>query len=95
MKAVRAVRALLCALSLCIAGAANADTYPSHPIKLIVPVGPGPSLDIVARMMADWLSRSLGQQTMVDNIPGASGVVGAQAAARATPDGYTLMLAPS
>ena len=95
MKAVRVVRALLCALSLCVAGAAGADTYPSHPIKLIVPVGPGVALDIVARMMADWLSHDLGQQTMVENIPGASGVVGVQAASRATPDGYTLLLAPS
>ena len=92
---VRVVRALLCALSLCAAGAASADTYPSRPIKLIVPVGPGVSLDIVARMMADWLSRSFGQQTMVENIPGASGVVGVQAAAHAAPDGYTLLLAPS
>ena len=88
-------RVLLCGAFLCLAGAASAETYPARAIKLIVPVGQGVALDLVARMLADWMSRGLGQQMVVENMPGASGVLGAQAAARAAPDGHTLLLAPS
>ena len=88
-------RVLLCGAFLCLAGTASADAYPARAIKLIVPVGQGVALDLVARMLADWMSRGLGQQMVVENMPGASGVLGAQAAARAVPDGHTLLLAPS
>jgi tripartite-type tricarboxylate transporter receptor subunit TctC len=88
-------RLLLCGAFLCLAGTASADAYPARAIKLIVPVGQGVALDVVARMLADWMSRGLGQPAVVENIPGASGMLGAQTAARATPDGYTLLLAPS
>jgi tripartite-type tricarboxylate transporter receptor subunit TctC len=88
-------RLLLCGVFLCIAGSASAEAYPSRAIKLIIPVGQGVALDVVARLLADWMSRSLGQTTVVENIPGASGVLGTQAAARAAPDGHTLLLAPS
>jgi tripartite-type tricarboxylate transporter receptor subunit TctC len=87
-------RLLLCAF-LCFAGTASADAYPARAIKLIVPVGQGVALDLVARMLADSMSRSLGQQMVVENVPGASGMLGAQTAARAAPDGHTLLLAPS
>src|SRR5208282_4428221 len=58
-------------------------------------VSPGQANDIVGRLLADRLSRALGQQMYVENVPGASGMLGAQAAARAAPDGYTLFLGPS
>lgn len=86
----RSIQALLAAALLCIAGAAGAQTWPARPVKVIVAAGTGLAMDIAARMMSDTLSRSLGQQMFVENIPGASGIVGAQAASRATPDGYTI-----
>ena len=86
----RRIQALLAAALLCIAGAADAQTWPVRPVKVIVAAGTGLAMDIAARMMSDTLSRSLGQQMFVENIPGASGIVGAQAASRATPDGYTI-----
>jgi tripartite-type tricarboxylate transporter receptor subunit TctC len=85
----------LCGAFLCLAGTASADAYPARAIKLVVPVGQGVALDLVARMLADWMSRGLGQQMVVENMPGASGMLGAQIAARAPPDGHTLLLAPS
>ncbi len=74
---------------------ARAQTWPVRPIKLIVSTGPGFAPDIMARLTADRLSRALGKQVYIENIPGAAGVIGAQAAARAAPDGYTLYFAPA
>ena len=68
------------------------QTWPARPIKLIVPSGPGLSADVLARLMSERLSHQLGQQMFVENIAGAAGMVGGQAAARAVPDGYTLYL---
>ena len=65
------------------------------PIKIIVSTGPGLATDIMARLMSDRLSRQLGQQVYVENIPGAAGMIGAQAAARSAPDGYTFYFAPA
>jgi tripartite-type tricarboxylate transporter receptor subunit TctC len=89
------LRMLLAAALLAAALAANAQTqsWPARPIRLIVPTGPGLGTDIMARMLADGVSRTLGQQIYVENLPGASGIIGAQAAARATPDGHTLFFA--
>ena len=70
-----------------------AQNWPTRPIRLIVPTGPGLGTDIMARLLADGVSRTLGQQIYVENVPGASGITGAQQAARATPDGYTLFFA--
>lgn len=77
-------------------GAALAQApYPSKPIRLIVPYGPGGSADQVARIYAEKLSGALGQQVIVEDKPGASGGVGAQMVATSSPDGYTLLLAPT
>src|SRR5690606_38363853 len=66
--------------------------YPDHPIKMIVPFPPGGVTDTVARPIADALSRDLGQSVVVENKAGAGGAIGAGEAARAKPDGYTIML---
>ena len=92
------VRALFCALVLVVAGAASGQTqpgqnWPSRPIKLIVPTGPGLATDVMARLLSEGVSRTLGQQMFVENMPGASGIVGAGAAARAPNDGYTFFFA--
>jgi len=68
----------------------STQPWPTRPIKLIVPSGPGLGADVLARLMSERVSRQLGQQMFVENISGAAGMVGAQAAARAAPDGYTL-----
>lgn len=69
---------------------ADADTYPSRPIHLIVGFPPGGGVDIVARLMAQWLSERLGQQVIVENKPGAGGNIATETVVRAPPDGYTL-----
>ena len=69
------------------------DSYPTKPIRIIVPYTAGGGVDTVARLLGEKLREGLGQPTIVDNKPGASGMIGAQAAAKAPPDGYTLLLA--
>jgi tripartite-type tricarboxylate transporter receptor subunit TctC len=88
-------RHVILALSFFIACAANAQDWPARPIKLIVPTGAGHAVDIMARQIAQGASPGLGQPMYVENMPGASGFIGAQATARATPDGYTLLFAPA
>ena len=67
-------------------------TYPERPVKIIVPIGPGGSYDLVGRALADALSKRTGQSFFVENKPGAGTVVGTQAAAQSEPDGYTLVV---
>lgn len=68
------------------------DAWPNKTIKIIAPVQPGGGVDLVARLIADRLGKVLGQSIIVENMSGGGGIVGSQAAARAAPDGYTLML---
>jgi tripartite-type tricarboxylate transporter receptor subunit TctC len=80
------------AILLTFAGAAQAQTYPSKPIKLIVPWPPGGGVDTAARMISQPLSERLGQPIVVENRPGAAGNIGTALAAREKPDGYTLLM---
>jgi tripartite-type tricarboxylate transporter receptor subunit TctC len=79
---------LFCMLALPVA----AQEYPSRPVKVIVPYGPGGATDIIARIVAQRLTESLGQPFLVENRPGANGNLALEAAARAAPDGYTLLV---
>jgi tripartite-type tricarboxylate transporter receptor subunit TctC len=72
--------------------AAQADTYPSRPVRIIVPYGPGGIADVTMRMVAQNLSQHLGQQFFIENRPGAGGIVGMQSAKEAPADGYTLVM---
>lgn len=79
-----------------MAGAVMAqDTYPTKPVKLIVPLAAGGASDVVARIFAAKLGERLGQQVIVENRPGAEGLIGVDAAVKAAPDGYTLVLGSS
>jgi tripartite-type tricarboxylate transporter receptor subunit TctC len=85
-------------LSILMAAAiapARADTYPSKPIKLIVPFAPGGFTDVVARILGRKLSQSLGQQLIVENKPGAGSSIGSDFVAKSPPDGYTLLMVSS
>jgi tripartite-type tricarboxylate transporter receptor subunit TctC len=71
---------------------ARAQTYPTRPVRVIVPFAPAGSTDIAARLMGQWLSERLGQQFVIENRPGASTTIGTEAVVRAPADGYTLLL---
>jgi tripartite-type tricarboxylate transporter receptor subunit TctC len=77
----------------CLAVAAQADSYPSRTIALVVPFPPGGPSDVVARIIADGMSRQLNQTVIIENVGGASGTLGTARVAAATPDGYTLLAA--
>jgi tripartite-type tricarboxylate transporter receptor subunit TctC len=92
MTSRRAFAFVLFAACLIAADAASAQTYPNRPITMIVPYPPGGATDTIARIMQDSMSQSLGQQVVVENIGGAGGMIAAGRAARAAPDGYTILL---
>ena len=89
--AVRNIGRLLVMLALAATSAAFAQGYPNRPIKVIVPWPPGQTTDIAARMVSEKLAPVLGQPLIVDNRPGAGGLIGTEAASKAAPDGYTLL----
>src|SRR5262245_62509269 len=86
------LHALVPVCLVCVAGISNAEDYPSRPITLIVPFPPGGSTTVMARIVADKLSAALGQQIVVENRGGAGGTIGTRFAAKAAPDGYTILL---
>ena len=91
----RVIFRLSCALALAVsahAGHAVAQAYPAKPIRMIVPYPAGQGTDIMARTIAERLSERLGQRIVIDNRPGAGGNIGTELAAKAIPDGYTLVM---
>jgi len=98
---MKQARALFLAVTLAAAGGAwgaqggadGAAGYPSRPIRLVVPFPPGGSNDIMARYFAHYLTERLGKQVVVDNRPGADGIIGTELASRGQPDGHTLLIA--
>ncbi|MGZ5139831.1 MAG: Bug family tripartite tricarboxylate transporter substrate binding protein, partial [Burkholderiales bacterium] len=87
--------AVVCLASALFAFTSGAQTYPDKPVRVIVPAPPGGALDIVARYVTQKLGEPFGTQFIVDNRGGAGGGIGADVAARAVPDGYTLLLSSS
>jgi len=73
---------------------ARADTYPSHPVRILVGFAAGSTTDILGRLIGQWLSQRLGQQFVIENRPGAGGNVAAEEMIKSTPDGYTLYMVP-
>src|ERR1700693_1015790 len=73
-------------------GTADAQTFPSRPITMIVPLAIGGSTDVIARIVAEGMRATLGQPVVVENVTGAGGSIGVGRAARAAPDGYTINL---
>ena len=76
----------------CAAGSAAAQAFPARPIKLVIPQAPGSGADVVGRMMADFMARDLKQSVVVDNKPGANGIIASQMVQREPADGYTVLL---
>jgi len=93
MQRRRWLAAALVSITPFLAPIAHAQDWPARPIKLVVPFPPGGLIDNMARLVAPRLAQELGQSVVIDNKPGAGGNVGAAEAARATPDGYTLLMA--
>ncbi|MBT2298998.1 tripartite tricarboxylate transporter substrate binding protein [Variovorax paradoxus] len=92
-------RAWLCAAAAALAlgagSAAHAQTYPNKPIKMVVPFAAGGGTDVLARVIGEKLAVGLGQPVVIDNKPGAAGIIGTDAVAKAAPDGYTIVMSLS
>ena len=86
------ITCLIGLMSSTMAGTALSQAYPSKPIRIVAPFAPGGGTDLIARVAAQKMSEALGQQTVVDNRPGAGGVLGAELGAKSPPDGYTFTL---
>ena len=83
---------ILFALTAAAPQAANAQAYPSKPLRMIVPFTPGGSTDVIARVIAQKIGEAMGTQVLIDNRPGAGGNIGVELAAKSPPDGYTLVM---
>src|SRR6266545_5605554 len=83
---------LACVLGLMIALSAAAQNYPTKPIRVIDAYPPGGTTDVVARIIGQKFAESTGQSWVIDSRPGAQGIIGTEIAAKATPDGYTLLM---
>lgn len=90
MKLVRSI--LVPCLALLVGLAASAQTWPAHPVTIVVPFAAGGPTDVIARLVAPSMARTLGQNVVVENVPGANGNIGVGRVARAAPDGYTLSI---
>lgn len=86
------LRSWVAALTLCAAGAACAQSFPAKPLHIVLGFPPGGAIDTIARVIAPKMSADLGQSVVVENKPGAGGVIGMQSVARAEPDGYTVFM---
>jgi len=84
------MKSLLCALLLAAVGAAHGQSYPTKPVRIVIPFPPGNTTDIMTRLIAPKMSERLGQQVIVENRPGASGMLGLDAVAKSPADGYTI-----
>src|SRR3954467_8599869 len=80
-----------CVIAALLCGVAAAQPFPSQPVRMVIPWPPGGGNDILGRMLADTLGPGLGHPVVVDNRGGANGLIGAEAVAKAQPDGYTIM----
>ena len=95
-KSVTVLRALIAAVCLSAAGASvQAQDYPSKPIRVLVPFAPGGVVDVTARLLTQKMTERLGWNFIVENRPGGNGFIAVTAAAKSTPDGYTLLMAHS
>jgi tripartite-type tricarboxylate transporter receptor subunit TctC len=89
------MRALIALILAFLAAQAAAQTYPNHPVRLVIPLSPGGTTDVPGRIIAQKLSETLGQQFFVENRAGAGGTIGSDFVAKSRPDGYTLLLTAS
>ena len=92
MQISKVMEAVALAAMAAFAAPALGQAYPTKPIRIVAPSTPGDAPDVIARLVADKLSVALGQQVVVDNKPGAGGVVGSESVAKSAPDGYTLIM---
>jgi tripartite-type tricarboxylate transporter receptor subunit TctC len=88
----RALAASILAAGLLASGSASSQTYPDRPITMLVPFAPGGATDAIARIIQNSMEKSLGQPLVIENIGGAGGMIAAARAARADPDGYTILI---
>jgi tripartite-type tricarboxylate transporter receptor subunit TctC len=91
MKSKSIVLLLVCAMALHAPSTRAADAYPSHPVKMLVPFPAGSATDQLARIMSQALQESTGQPFVIENVPGAQGIIAAERVAKSAPDGYTLL----